>query len=479
MSAGNPEQFLFFEIVMAIQDVSPKMPSPASAPQAELQAEPQAPAAAEDESAFSDTGRPARIGLWALGLGFGGFLLWAGLAPLDEGVPSQGMVVIDTKRKAVQHLTGGIVKEVLVREGQIVKEGEVLIRLDEATARANYESVRQRYLGLRAMQGRLLAEQAGRGSIEFHPDLKAAQSDPLIRHQVLTQEQLFRARRSALQADLQAIEESVQGLQAQLQAYDAMLVSRKSQQALLNEELKNTREMVKEGYAPRNRQLELERMVAESTASIADLTGNGSRARSSIAELHQRAIARQQEYRKEVETQLADVTREVQTDAERFVAVEADLNRLEIRSPAAGQAIGLAVQTVGGVVQPGQKIMDVVPEEQALLLEAHVAPNLIDKVHAGLLADIRFSSFAHSPQLVVGGKVVSISGDLLTDPQNPEISYYLARVGVTPEGVKTLGVRQMQPGMPAEIIIKTGERSMLTYLLHPLTKRLAASMKEE
>ena len=458
---------------MAIQDVSPKQPS------AEAGGALAAPAAAQEAPPISDTGRAARVGLWALGLGFGGFLLWAALAPLDEGVPSQGMVAIDTKRKAVQHLTGGIVKEVLVREGQVVQEGDVVIRLDEATARANYEAVRQRYLGLRAMQGRLLAEQGRANAVTFHPDLKAAQSDPLIRQQMVTQEQLFRARQEALRADLQGIEESVQGLQAQLTAYESMLSSRRNQLALLEEELTNTRAMVKEGYAPRNRQLELERMVADSNASLADLLGNTVRARRSIAELRQRVIVRQQEYRKEVEAQLAEVTREVLGDAEKFVAVKADMERLEIKAPVAGQVVGLAVQTVGGVVQPGQKLMDVVPVDQALLLEAHVAPNLIDKVHAGLPVDIRFSSFAHSPQLVVQGKVVSVSGDLLSDPQNPQISYYLARVGVTPEGVKTLGARQMQPGMPAEIIIKTGERSMLTYLLHPLTKRLAASMKEE
>ncbi|WP_137896132.1 HlyD family type I secretion periplasmic adaptor subunit [Ramlibacter sp. 2FC] len=429
--------------------------------------------------AATDSGRATRIGLWALALGFGGFVLWAALAPLDEGVPSQGLVSIDTKRKAVQHLSGGIVKEVLVREGQAVKEGQVLVKLDEAVARANFESVRQRYLGLRAMEGRLLAEQAGLAKISYHPDLQAAAADPLIRQQMVMQEQLFLSRRSALRADLQAIEESIQGQQALLQAYDGMLANRREQLMLLNDELAHTRGLVREGYAPRNRQLELERMVAESNSAVAELLGNSARGRQAIAEMRQRAIARRQEYRKEVETQLADVTREVLADAEKFVAVRSDLERTEIRSPAAGQVVGLAVQTVGGVIQAGQKLMDVVPGNEPLLLEARVAPHLIDKVQAGLPADVRFSAFAHSPQLVVQGKVESISADLLTDPQNPEVAYYLARVSVTPEGLKALGRRQMQPGMPVEVIIKTGERSLLTYLLHPLTKRLAASMKEE
>jgi protease secretion system membrane fusion protein len=433
----------------------------------------------EGPRASSDTRAVARTGMLVLAVGFGGFLLWAGFAPLDEGVPTQGMVTLDTKRKTVQHLSGGLVKEVLVQEGQQVKEGQPLLRLDGAVAKANFEAVRQRYLGYRAMQSRLFAEQAGNGVINFHPDVKAAMNDPLIQQQVSTQQQLIQARRAALAADLQGIEESMQGLKEQLGSYQNILVQRRSQLALLTEELTNTRGMVKEGYAPRNRQLELERMVAESNASIADLTGNSLRISRQVAELGQRSLARKQEYRKEIESQLADVTREVQSDAEKFVAVTADLDRMEIKSPANGQVVGLTVQTVGAVLQPGQKLLDVVPDQQTLLLEAHIPPHLIDKVQTGLMADIRFNSFAHSPQLVVDGKVMSVSGDLLSDPQQPQYSYYLARVQVTPEGIKTLGARQMQPGMPAEIVIKTGERSLLTYLLHPLTKRMAASMKEE
>ncbi len=423
-------------------------------------------------------GRAGRIGLWALGLGFGGFLLWAGLAPLDEGVPAQGMVTIDTKSKAVQHLSGGIIKEVLVREGQQVKEGQLLLKLDEAAARANFESARQRYMGLRAMEGRLSAEQRGMGKIAWHPDLQDGLADPQIRQMVLTQEQLFDSRRASLRADLQSIEESIQGQEGLLQAYNAMIGNRRNTLALLNEELKNTSGLVKEGYAPRNRQLELERMVSEASSSIAELIGNITRSQRSIAELRQRVIARQQEYRKEVESQIADVGREVSVDVEKFRAARDDLGRIEIKSPAAGQVVGLAFQTVGGVIGPGQKLMDIVPSSQTLLLEARVAPHMIDRVQADLPVDVRFSSFAHSPQLVVEGKVASVSADLLID-NHTGAGYFLARVAVTPEGMKKLGKRQMQAGMPVEVIFVTGERSLLTYLLHPLTKRVSASMKEE
>ena len=426
----------------------------------------------------SDTRAPARLGMWVLGISFGGFLLWAGFAPLDEGVPTQGMVTLDTKRKAVQHQQGGIVREVLVKEGQFVKKDEPLLRLDDALVQANYEAVRQHYLTLRAMEGRLVAEQTGAAKISFHPDL-LVKNDALIRQTIGNQEQLFQSRRSAMAADMQAVEESIRGQQATIQGYEGVLKSRNAQQEFIQEDLKGLRDLVKEGYAPRNKQFEMERMAAESMGSIAELQANTLRARAAIAEIRSRGIQRQQEYRKEIDTQLADVRREVQADAEKYKAASEEMGRTVIRAPSEGQVVGLAVQTVGGVIGPGQKLMDIVPGHETLLLEARIPPSMIDRVHPGLETDVRFSSFAHAPSLVVQGKVESISSDLIAEQQPNSMPFYLARVSVTPEGMKELGSRQLQPGMSAEVVIKTGERTVLTYLLHPLTKRMAASMKEE
>ncbi|MEY4980089.1 MAG: hypothetical protein RLZZ352_2359 [Pseudomonadota bacterium] len=429
-------------------------------------------------AALADTRGPARLGFWVLGLGLGGFLLWASLAPLDEGVPTPGMVTIDTKSKTVQHLSGGIVKAVLVREGDQVQEGQPLLTLDEDMARANFEAVRQRYLGLRAMQGRLLAEQRGQPEIGFHADLLAAQSDPLIASQMKTQQDLLQARRAALAAEMGALNESMQSQKTMITTYRAVAQSRSQQLGLIEQELEQTRPLVADGYAPRNRLLELERARADVQATLSDLTGQATRAEQAIAELVQRRTARQQEYRKEVETALADVAREVQSDAQKLVAVSADLSRTQLRAPATGQVVGLAVQSAGAVVQPGQKLMLIVPADEPLLLETRIAPHLIDKVKPGLMTDVRFSSFAHSPQLVVEGEVMSVSSDLLIDPAN-NAGYFLARVRITPQGMKTLGQRRMQPGMAAEVIIKTGERTLLTYVLSPLLRRVAASLKEE
>lgn len=422
--------------------------------------------------------RSTSVGLWALALGFGGFLLWATLAPLDEGVPSSGTIAIETKRKPVQHLTGGIVREVLVREGDIVKEGQVLVRLDDAASRSNYETLYQHYLNLRAMQARLEAENRMDKSLQFHPDLIAAKNDPLVQEVMQRQIQLFASRQDGLEADLRAFEENIQGQKGTLKAQQSNVDNRRQQLALLKEELGHTRQLVKEGYTPRNRQLELERMVAESSNALSDLLGNITRTTSSISEITQRSIARRKEYKKEVESQLADVVREAQADALKLRVARDDLTRIEIKSPVGGQVMGLAIQAPGSVLQAGQKLLDIVPEKETLLIEAHVSPGMIDKVHAGLPVDIRFAAFAHSPQLLVQGQVVSVSKDVSIEPQGGA-GHYLARVAVTPEGLKTLGPRQMQPGMQVEVVFKTGERTLLDYLLHPLTKRMSAAMKEE
>ena len=388
------------------------------------------------------------------------------------------MVTIDTKRKPVQHLQGGIVKEVLVREGQKVEPGDVLVRMDDALGQSNYQSVRQRYLGLRATQGRLEAEYSEAPGIKFHPDLTEAAKDPLIAQQMQTQVQLLDSRRSSLRAEMQATQEAIKGQESMARTYEGMLVNRRQQLALLTEELNNTRGLVKDGYVPRNRQFEQERQLADINNAIGELAGNISRTMYTVAELKQRTVQRQNDYRKEVESQLAEVTREVLGDEVRYRAVTEDLQRTEIRATVSGHVMSLAVQSPGSVVGAGQKIMDVVPENESLILEAHVAPHMVDHVHAGLPVDIRFSSFANTPQLVVQGTVLSVSSDLIVEPQTG-VSYFLTRVKVTPEGLEVLGKRQMQPGMQAEVVFKTGERTLLTYLLHPLTKRVAASLKEE
>lgn len=434
----------------------------------------------EGKPLSTDTHGSIRMGLWVLVVGFGAFLLWAGFAPLDEGVSAPATVAIEMRRRVIQHMTGGVVKKLMVKEGESVREGDVLVELEDSGARANFESVRQNYMALRAAESRLLAEQVDQASISFHADLLAGAADPFVQQHMVTQTRLFTARRAALNADLGGTRESVAGMQAQIAGYTAMADSRKVQAGLQAEQLNNVRELAQDGYAPRNQVLQLEQSQAELRAVIAELQANRLHTQQSIAELTMRMAQRRQEYHKEAGAALAEVRREVQAGQDKLKAMTDDLARIQIRSPVEGQVVGLAVSALGGVVTPGQRLMDIVPKGETLLVDAKIPPHVIDRVRVGDATDVRFSAFAHSPQLVLDARLVSVSGDAITENQGPVVlSYYLGRVEVTPAGVRQLGKRVLQPGMPAEVLIKTGERTLLSYLLHPLTKRVAAAMKEE
>lgn len=433
----------------------------------------------DDVELKTDTKPVTRLGFWVLIVGFGLFLLWAAFAPLDEGVAAPATVSIETRRKTIQHMQGGVVQRVLVKEGQQVQQGDVLISLDDAATRAAYSAIRQNYLAQRAMESRLLAEVSSASAISFHPDLTAAKDPQALQH-MQVQQQLFSSRRAAQSNEIAAARQTIAGLEGQIAGMQRMLESRKAQASLQSKQLSNVQALAEEGFAPRNQALALEQSQAELTTSLSELMTSIQRLHSGIAETRLRIAQREQEFLKEVSGQLAEVRREVQANEERLAAVTAELGRTQIKAPVAGQVIGMGISTAGGVVTPGQRLMDIVPKGESLLLDAKVPPHAIDRVKVGEQTEVRFTAFADSPQLVVHGKVVSLAGDAINEQVgNGIVSYYLARVELTPEGMKALGTRNLQPGMTAEVLVKTGERSLLTYLLHPLIKRVAAAMTEE
>ena len=438
------------------------------------------PAPDDAPSADTDTRRPIRLGFGVLVLGFGGALLWAGLAPLDEGVPAAATISIETRRNTIQHFSGGVVQQVFVKDGQHVKAGDDLLLLGDAQAQANLASVQQNYYGLRASESRLLAEQAGRSAVDFHPDLRAVAGEASVKQHMAVQIELFNARRSALRSELRAGEDGIAALQAQIAGFVDMARNRQAQSRLMADQLGNLRTLAEQGYAPRSQLLQLEQAQAELQSLVAELDANTRRARKSIDEARQRLAQRQQEYLQEVASQLADIRREVQAGQEKLHALQEELRRVRIQSPVDGQVVGLEISAVGGVVSPSQRLMDIVPQGQPLLLDARIPPHVIDKVRLGALADVRFTGFAQAPDLVVTAEVVSLAGDAVTESTpTGSVSYYLARLQITPDGKRLLGSHVLQPGMEAEVLVKTGERSLLAYLMHPLTKRLASAMKEE
>ena len=427
---------------------------------------------------MTDTRRPVAIGLTILAGSLLAFLLWAFLAPLDEGVPAAGTVTVESKRKVVQHLTGGIIKQVLVREAQEVKAGEPLILLDDTTVKANFDATRQQYYSLQAQADRLQAEVNKASSIAFSPALLEAKDDPVAQENMASQNKLFLTRRMALQGEIEILKSTERSAAEQIKGLEAQVRGKQAQLKFVQEQLEGSRELAKEGYLPRNRWFEEERLAADLLASVTELQSSVLRAQNMATEAKQRMAQRERDFQKEVETQFSDIRREAMMAAERFRSTRQDYFRTVIRAPVDGQVNGLTALTEGSVISPAGRLMDIVPKDEALILEVKIDPNVIDRVHTGLAVDINLHAFANDPSLVLEGVLASVSPDLVFDT-NPNLPpHYLGRVRVTPAGLKKLGSRSLQPGMPAQVTIKTGERTMMQYLLKPLLMRLSSSMKE-
>lgn len=422
-----------------------------------------------------------RFGLITLVVGFGGFLLWAGFAPLDEGVPASGVVAVDSKRKTIQHLKGGIVETIDVREGSRVKAGDPLIHLNDTEVKAQMDIAQGQYWTVKAVETRLLAERDGLSQLVFPEKMVASsKNDPRVAEVMRVQTQLFAARRSALASELGTMDESIAGLNEQIRGLQAIEAGKKTQIGLLEKEVSSLRGLVEEGFVPRNKLYELERTLADISGTRGGDLASIARAQASINEVKLRKLQRQQDYRKEVETQMTDIQREVGTQFDRLQALKEEYERTVIKAPTDGYVVGLEAHTIGGVIRPGDRIMDIVPEGDVLVVEAQLPVNLIDKVQVGQLARIHLQIvLGGGVQPSIQGKLVQVSADRLTD-QRTGTPYYLARIQITQEGEAELRKYKITPqaGMQSDVVIITGERTLLQYLLRPLFSRIHSGMRE-
>ncbi len=426
----------------------------------------------------TDDSRHTRLGWWIVLGGVGGFLLWASFAPLDQGIPVSGIVEVATNRKEIQYQPGGIVDRILVREGDKVKAGQVLVRMNDVEVKSQADITRAQYDSALAAEARLLAEKDGRDRVDFPRELLARQSDPRVAQIIAAQTQLFSARTQSIRNELSATNQDIAGLDQQIAGLDAALESRKMQMQYLSEQVDSLRELARDGYVTRNRFLDVERQQAEIGASIAEYTGNLGHARSQVAALRLRRTQREQDYQKDVRQQLTDIQRDVAAYGSRLKGQDFELANAEVKSPVDGTVVGLSVFTPGGVVGPGAKMMDIVPLHDALIIEGHVPVDLIDKLHPGLRVDMTLPAFNRNTTPHVPGIVTEVSADRLTDQRTGQ-PYYTMRAKVAPEGLKLLANLKLRPGMPVEAFVKTGDRTMMSYLLKPLLDRIRTSMSED
>ncbi|RJG09324.1 HlyD family type I secretion periplasmic adaptor subunit [Pseudomonas cavernicola] len=426
-----------------------------------------------------DDRKPARWGILLVLLGFGGFLLWSWLAPLDAGVVATATVKVTSNRKTIQHLTGGTVDAILVREGDSVKKDQELVRLDSTQAISEQGVVSAQYIVSKTVENRLEAERDGVSDITFDPALlERFKADPRLLSSLTLQRRLFLTRLTGLAGEVSILQETLRSAEGQIKGLQQIYGARASQLKFLHQELDGARSLAAEGYIPRNRMLELERSAADLNASQAENFNNIARTRSQVAELKLRILQREYDYRKEVQSQLTDAQKENTALADRLQALDYQVKHTVIRSPIDGMVQGLNISTIGGVIQPGFKIMDIVPANEPLQVDAMIPVQAIDKMAPGLQVDIAFPAFNHAQTPNIPGKVLTISADRLINEENKQ-PFYLAQIEVTPAGMSMLGANQIRAGMPATVTIKTGERNLMSYLMKPLIDRLDSSFKEQ
>ncbi|WEX90381.1 HlyD family type I secretion periplasmic adaptor subunit [Sinorhizobium garamanticum] len=411
----------------------------------------------------------------ALVVGVGG---WAATTELSSAVVAGGVVVVDDNVKKVQHLTGGIVGELLVREGDRVNAGQVLIRLDGTTVRANLAIVESSLAQLYARRARLQAERIGAVSFEVDKDLDKFISSAAATKLVDGEQRLFASRRSALigmkdqLASRKAqLADEIEGLTVQLQAIEDAL-------KLIAEELTGVDSLYGQGLVPMQRVTTLKRQRAELEGDRGQRIAARAQARGKSSEIDLQILQLDEDRRTEISKELTDVEAKIAEYEERRTAASDQLRRLDITAPLSGRVYQLAIHTVNGVVNPGETLMLVVPEADDLTVEARVATHDIDQIHVGQPVEIRFSAFNQRTTPEVEAEVATIAPDLVTD-ERTGASYYPLRIRPKQESLAKLKGLSLYPGMPAEVFIKIADRTVISYLTKPLTDQMRHAFRED
>lgn len=418
-----------------------------------------------------------RLG-WVLALvGAGSFFIWASLAPLDQGIPVQGTVVVSGKRKAVQSMSSGVISQILVREGQSVKQGQPLFRLDQTQVAADVQSLQAQYRMAWASLARWQSERDNLKQVNFPAGL-SNDPDPRLALVLEGQRQLFSSRRDAFAREQSALRASIEGAAAQLAGMRRARTDLNAQADSLQQQLSNLTPLAENGYIPRNRLMEYQRQLSQVQQLLAENLGESGRVEQGIIESRLKLQQHIEEYQKEVRTQLVDAQLKSVTLEEQLTSAGFDLQHSEIIATADGIAVNLGVHTVGAVVRQGDNLLEIVPQDTRLEVEGRLPVNLIDKVGAHLPVDILFTAFNQSRTPRVPGEVSLISADQMVD-EKTGAPYYVLRSSVSDQAMEKLNGLVIKPGMPAEMFVRTGERSLLNYLFKPLLDRAGSALTEE
>ena len=431
----------------------------------------------EDIALVTDE-RPIRnIGFMVLAVTFGILGIWGYFAPIDSAALAPGNVTVKSHSKTVQHLDGGIVMELLAKDGDIVKEGDVLIKLDGTEVKAQLEILRGQLITLSAQMARLVAERDQHSAITF-PDNLHDVTDQRIVEARQGENQIFQSRKNSNEGEISVLKQRISQLSSKIEGLTGQRSSKQNLMASYKEEVVDLKAMLAQGFADKQRLRDIERNYAIVMGDISGLTSDIASSEMQIGETKLQILQLQKKFQEEVATKLGEVQAELYDVSQRVNATADKVIRTDIKAPSAGRVLGLSVHNIGGVITPGKPILDIVPQQEELIINAQVSPIDIDRVRTGLVAEVKFSAFNQALTPKVQGKVINLSADRLTDERTGN-TYYQVQVELTPDSYAKLRDFELVPGMPAEVFINTGERTVVEYLMQPITNAFARAFIED
>jgi HlyD family secretion protein len=411
-----------------------------------------------------------------LAIGLGG---WASTAEISGALIAQGQLVVDSNVKKVQHPTGGVVGEVRVRDGDRVKAGDILVRLDETVTRANLAIVSKGLTELYARKARLAAERDGADSVPVPKQLANRADDPDVQEALASERKLFDLRRTARLGQKDQLQQRVKQLEEQISGLAAQQEAKAKETSLIDQELQGVRDLWAKNLVQINRLTSLEREEARLQGERGQLVASAAEAKGKIVETELQIIQVDQQLSSDVAKELRETDSKIGEYVERKVTAEDQLKRTDLRAPQDGVVFQSTANTVGGVITAGDAVMLIVPETDTLLVEAKVDPKDIDQVQLGQPVVLRFSAFNMRTTPEINGTVVRVAADTTTDQRSGQ-SYYLVRISMTADEIKRLGTNvKLTPGMPVEAFIQTGQRTMMSYLVKPLHDQLMRAFREK
>ena len=406
------------------------------------------------------------------------FALWTFLAPIQGAVIAPGTVVVEGKPKTLQHLDGGIVGEILVRDGDKVSKGDVLMRLDPTSLNANRDLLQKRLNEATAFQARLTTERDNRSRIPwatiFPNDLRTTSLEMIIKDQT----QLFETRRGASQGELAQLQKRLQQSEEQIVGFLSQNEANQSQLNIILKELEGLRELFKDGYVSQTRILSLEREQARLSGQIAALKAEVARTKTVIGETEIEILQVNRSMKETVLTELRTIESEISDLKEQLISASDQADRVDVIAPVSGRVHNMTVTTLGGVVTPANPIMDIIPDTDRLIIESQVEPMYVDQIYKGQDTTVRLSAFNQRTTPELNGKVISISANTTIDPVT-SFPFYTVRIEIPIDELSRLGGLVLVPGMPAEAFMQTDKRSVMNYLLKPATDQLNRAFREE